>query len=91
MDFGDTVRALSPFNPAVTQPARDVNQSASGQVSSNELSQAISHDHRVPIGSVIIAIARFRRNVESGPYAIPSFRGETNVGVSANPPDELHI
>src|SRR5262249_21676326 len=67
----------------------DVDQSASGEVSSNELSQTISDDHRVPVGSVVIA--RIGRHRETGPYAIRSFRGETNVGVTANTPDQLHI
>jgi hypothetical protein len=69
MDLGDAVRALSPFNMAVAQPADDMNQPASGQVSSNELSQAISDDHRVPVRSVIITVPRIGRHTETGPYA----------------------
>ncbi len=91
VDLGDAVPALSPFNEAVAEPAHNVNQSASGEVSSDELSQAISHDHGVPVRSVTIARPRIGRNAETGPYVSLSFRREMNVGVSANSPDELHI
>ena len=91
MDLGDAVRPISPFNTAVAQPAGDVNESASGEVSSSELSQTISDDHRVPVGPVVIDIARIGRHRETSPYAIRSFRRETNVGVTANTPDQLHI
>ena len=91
MDLGDAVRPISPLNMAVAQPAGDVDQSASGEVSSNELSQTISDDHGVPVGPVVIVIARIGRHRETGPYAIRSLRGETNVGVTANTPDQLHI
>ena len=91
MDLGDAVRPISPLNTAVAQPAGDVDQSPSGEVSSNELSQTISDDHGVPVGPVVIVMARIGRHRETGPYAIRSFRGETNVGVTANTPDQLHI
>lgn len=91
MDLGDAVRPISPLNTTVAQPAGDVDQSASGEVSSNELSQTISDDHGVPVGPVVIVRARIGRHRETGPYAIRSFRGETNVGVTADSPDQLHI
>jgi len=91
VDLGDAVRALPTFNKPVAEPAHNVNQSASGEVSSNELSQAISYDHRVPVRSVTIARPRIGRNAETGPHMSLSFRREMNVGVTANSPDELHI
>ena len=76
---------------AISQPPDYVHQTPFGDVAGNELRQAISHDHGMPVRCFAVRVRRFGRNAEPNPRTIGSFACKTYVGLGPYSPDELHV